>query len=281
MAWIPLAGAAIGALGSFFGAKSQADAQRDVQQQNNMFNADQAVINREWSAEQAAKQMEFQERMSGSQWQRGVSDMQKAGLNPMLAYSQGGASAPSGAMGASSAASAAPMPHMPNPMGEAVSGALSGARTVSDLMTAEQHRSIKDPMERLANVASRWIDEFSKFVSHLGQENRVVVGKISDMVEKLDIRELPAEIARNVAGALEHGMRRAREAVMESGPAAGVSAVKEKAARVREVLSDVEAQVSEVIHGKRGVSVPPSKGKMGGAASRRGDTSGFYKWDMR
>lgn len=53
----------------------------------------------EYNAKQAEIQRAWQEKMSNTQYQRAMEDMRKAGLNPILAYSQGisGASVGSGA----------------------------------------------------------------------------------------------------------------------------------------------------------------------------------------
>lgn len=48
------------------------------------------------AAEEAEKNRQWQEMMANTQYQRAMADMKKAGLNPILAYQQGGNAVPSG-----------------------------------------------------------------------------------------------------------------------------------------------------------------------------------------
>lgn len=72
---------------------------------NMAFNAHQAELTRQFNAQESQKLRDWQERMSNTSYQRAMKDMAQAGLNPILAFQNGGASTPSGSSASSSNAS--------------------------------------------------------------------------------------------------------------------------------------------------------------------------------
>lgn len=70
-------------------AAANREFQREYWEKTSAFNALEAQKNRDW-----------QEKMSNTAYQRAMADMRAAGLNPILAYQQGGASTPGGSSAA-------------------------------------------------------------------------------------------------------------------------------------------------------------------------------------
>ena len=144
------------------------------------------------------EQMAFQERMSNTAYQRAVKDMQDAGLNPMLAYSQGGASAPVGSM-----------PQVQNAMSAGVSNAAQAMQAMQGITAIEQNQAMTEQIKATAekirsetvsnevHSATAWANLYDihertrKFMTsaNLDETNR----EIQDIVKQLREVELSRE----------------------------------------------------------------------------------------
>lgn len=140
--------------------------------------------------EMAREQMEFQERMSSTAYQRAMKDMRAAGLNPILAYQQGGASSPAGAM--------APIE---DEIGPAVSSAQHARRLTQELkmMRASTEREYSAAQAQRADAGLKWAQH---------RNAGLQAEQIKEMTEQIKAETLLAKLAapgaKNVA-AVESG----------------------------------------------------------------------------
>lgn len=124
-------------VGNFFTGNLDYQRQMEMLEKQNAFSAEQAQIQRDWTAKQ-----------SNTEIQRGIADAKEAGINPYVAYQGGGASTPT----FSAPSSAATQPQKSG-QGFGVLGALLGSVISATISSAARlqatNRQIANQVEKM------------------------------------------------------------------------------------------------------------------------------------
>lgn len=192
--------------------------------------SDQASANQQ-NIDLARETMGFQKEMSNTSYQRAVKDMEAAGLNPMLAYSQGGASTPSGSLA-----------HVEPKAPIGASSALQGAQTQQaiaqrlstqagiDQTIATTEKVKSETMTNQANTAKQMAEikqlesSTAKQKAEADNTQQAILGTISDSAQKHAIFEamnkgggFSADVRRRVSEASIAGSEAAKQRVTKAG----------------------------------------------------------------
>lgn len=127
---------------------------RSEQASNNQFVRDMEALQRNqvFNAQEAQKARDFEEHMSSTAYQRAMADMQVAGLNPVLAFQQGGASTPSASAATSSGGTSStgyrssskndPLNAIVGTIAKIVAGCISAGATTSSAAISAASKSL-------------------------------------------------------------------------------------------------------------------------------------------
>jgi len=165
----------LGLGGSLFSAQQASSGQSA----NNAQNAQQAALNRVFQDEQARKQYIRYKTLRNTAYSAAMEDMRSSGLNPILAYQQGGASS---AMGASPSGNQAVMQN-PNALSsQLISQGINSA--FSNYQTVNQVDLIKEQVENQPVLRELQRSDMWKKLEetlNLGQQYNILTQELKNM----------------------------------------------------------------------------------------------------
>lgn len=153
-------------------AQRQMDFQRQMYERSLQYNSNEAQINRDFqqdsadramafSSAEAAANREWQQMMSSTAHQREMLDLQKAGLNPILAANNG-ASAGSGATASSAQAAGHAASSSGSPSGAKGDGDQSGTMAIVSLLGKIMDNEVaREQMQNSAEIAASQADMYT------------------------------------------------------------------------------------------------------------------------
>lgn len=138
------------------------------------------IMSNQANSAQAERQQNFQAKMSDTAYQRAVADMKAAGLNPMLAYGNGGASSPAGASA-----------QMQNVIGPAISTALEKRRLDKEIDAVESQNTVNTETAKEKKTAQD-LNKAMAATQATQQMQNIANAKAADLqIEKIKA-EMPA-----------------------------------------------------------------------------------------
>ena len=130
------------------------------------FNRGEAATARDFAMMEAEKNRSFQERLANSAYQRAIGDMKAAGLNPMLAYSKGGAITPPGATAGTSQAQASGIPG--GATAQAVTARMENP-TAAGLNSAAQAAQVQQTRAQTDNIEQNTLVQVQDVITKAAQ----------------------------------------------------------------------------------------------------------------